>query len=464
MNDLKEKCGVFGVFAKDKEVSRLTFYGLFALQHRGQEATGICVSNGGRIFEKKATGLVSSAYTEEDIKALEGHISIGHNRYSTSRSDTPDMEQIQPYVCKFGRFAVAHNGNLPSTAALEKFLLEKNIPIEGCNDSKLMHLAIEYYMDEGNTIQEAVQHAYPLFTGAFSLLVMTHDTLIGVRDQYGMRPLSIGMIDGGYAFSSETCALQTIGANVYWEVGAGEMISCTKEGLTSIQIMPPKQKLDIFEFVYFSRPDSYILGQSVYQARWSSGWELAKECPVEADIVVPVPETSIPSAIGYSKYSKIPLELALIKNRYIHRTFIQPTTAQREMGVSMKLNILPSVIKGQRVVLIDDSIVRGNTSRQLIKMLFAAGAKEVHFMIASPPVKYPDFYGIDTPNQKELIAANKSVEEIREYLGATSLHYLSLPGLLHAMHVPPEYLSTSCFSGEYPIDIGEHRNEIDFTV
>lgn len=464
MRELREKCGVFGVFGDTLDVSRLTFYGLFALQHRGQEATGMCVSNGKEMFCKKAVSLVSSAYTEEDMNHMQGHIAIGHNRYSTSHAISSFEKQVQPYIDEKKRFALAHNGNLPDTTLLEEFLKEKNIDIEGANDSKLMHLAIGWHLDQGETIIDAVRHAYPLFIGAFSLVIMTHDTLIGVRDQYGMRPLSLGMLEGGYAFSSETCALQTVGAKVHWEVGAGEMIACTKEGLTSITVMPPKQKLDIFEFVYFARPDSYLLGQSVYQARWSSGYELAREFPIDADIVVPVPETSIPSAIGYAKYSGIPLELALMKNRYIHRTFIQPNQQLREFGVSLKLNVLPSVVKGKRVILIDDSIVRATTSKQLIAMLFNAGAKEVHFLVASPPVKFPDFYGIDTPKQSDLIASVKSIEEIQTMLGATSLHYLSLKGLMHAIRVPEGYLSTSCFTGEYPIDIGKHRKDVNFDV
>lgn len=464
MHELNEKCGVFGVFGPGMDVSRLTFYGLFALQHRGQEATGMCVTNGTHLLSKKGIGLVSSVYTESDIDSLLGHIAIGHNRYSTSNAESSPIDQVQPYVCRHEKLSIAHNGNLPSTKALEDFLKERGIDVTGYNDSKLMHLAIECYMNDGNTVEEAVIKSYPLFTGAFSLLVMTHDTLIGVRDQFGMRPLSVGMVDKGYAFASETCALKTIGASLHWEVGAGEMIVCTKDGLKNAQIVPPKNKLDIFEFVYFSRPDSYILGQSVYKARWSSGYELAKEFPIEADIVVPIPETAIPSAIGYSNYSKIPFELALIKNRYINRTFIEPNQHIRKLGVALKLNIIPTVVRGKRVIIIDDSIVRSTTSEQLVKMLFQAGAKEVHFLVSSPPVKYPDFYGIDTPKQEDLIASQKSVEEIREKLGATSLHYLSLDGLVRAIGVSKEYLSTSCFTGEYPIDIGDNMKNINFNV
>jgi amidophosphoribosyltransferase len=464
MAELKEKCAVFGAIGKDLDVSHLSFYGLFALQHRGQEATGICASNGSEITSKKGLGLVSQVFTEEVMKELKGNIAIGHNRYSTAHAEGPLENHIQPYVCKHNRLALAHNGNLPCTKALEDFLKEKEIITHGHNDSKLMHLAIEYYLDEGLSLRDAVKEAYPLFTGAFSLLVMTHDTLIGVRDAYGMRPLCVGIINGGYAFASETCALSTIGAEVCWEVGPGEMVECTFNSIDRITIVPPKNKFDIFEFVYFARPDSQLMGKSVYQARWSSGYELAREFPIEADIVVPVPETSIPSAIGYAKYAKIPLEMALTKNRYIHRTFIEPNQEIRDRGVALKLTVISSVVKGKRVIVIDDSIVRSTTSRQIVEMFFKAGATEVHFLVAAPPVKYPDFYGIDTPTQDQLIASSRSVPEIQEVIGATTLGFLSLEGLIKAIDVPAEHLSTACFTGEYPIDIGEHKSEINFDV
>lgn len=460
---LKEKCAVFGVFGEGLDVSRLSFYGLFALQHRGQEASGICVSDGKEMYCKKGAGLVSQVFSEDDITSLKGRMAIGHNRYSTSHS-IDNVDCTQPYVCKHNRLVLAHNGNLPSTKALEEFLSSKGIETSSHNDSKLMHLAIEYYLGEGMNLEEAVIEAYPLFTGAFSLLVMTHNRMIAVRDQYGMRPLSVGIVDGGYVFASETCALDTIGTKVNWEIMPGEMIVCSKDGLKNIQVVEPKSKIDIFEFVYFARPDSRIAGRSVYQARFTSGWELAKEFPIQADVVVPVPESSVPSAIGYAKKSGIPLEMALVKNRYIHRTFIQPGQELRERGVELKLNVLTSVVKDKKVVLIDDSIVRGTTSKQIVSMLFRAGAKEVHFLVASPPVKYPDFYGIDTPQQKDLIASGKSVKEIEEYVGATSLNYLPLDNLVRAIGLPKERLCTSCFTGEYPIDIMDNKEGINFNI
>ena len=462
---LREKCGVFGAIGSNLDVSRLTFYGLFALQHRGQEATGICVANQSGIDCHKGAGLVSQVFTEEAITGLQGDVAIGHNRYSTSRSSAPETDQIQPYVSESKTLAIAHNGNLPSTKALEDFLTEKGIATKGHNDSKLMHLAIQHYMDEGKTAADAVAAAYPLFTGAFALLVMTPDTLIGACDPRAMRPLSVGMLDGGYVFASESCALNTIGTEVHWEVGPGEMVVATKDSIErTVLVEKPERRSDIFEFVYFARPDSRMMGRSVYQARWSSGYELARENNIEADVVVPVPETSVPSAIGYAKFAGIPLEMALTKNRYIHRTFIEPSQNIRELGVALKLNVLSSVVKDKRVVLIDDSIVRSTTSKQIVSMLFTAGAKEVHFMVASPPVKYPDFYGIDTPTQDQLIASHKSVKEIEAEIGATSLNFLSLEGLIKAIGVSADKLSTSCFTGEYPIDIAHNKDNIKFNV
>lgn len=468
MKELKEKCGIFGIFDRsgDLDVARLSFYGLFALQHRGQEGSGICTSDGERLYWHKGLGLVSQIYKEEDMEKLSGTIGIGHNRYSTSRGGNNDglLKHVQPFISDDETFALAHNGNLPSVTALKEFLEDKGIETATHNDSKLMHLAIGYYLDRGDSLPEAVEKAYPLFTGAFSLLIMTKDTLVAVRDQYGMRPFSVGQIKDSYVFASETCSFETIGTDVYWEVGPGEMMTVTKEGLTSKQLAPATPKFDIFEFVYFARPDSTILGQSVYQVRWDFGRQLAKEFPIEADMVIPVPETAIPSAIGYSKYAGVPLEMALIKNRYINRTFIEPDQHTREQGVKLKLTALREVVKGKRVILIDDSIVRGTTSQQIVKMVFEAGATEVHFLSSSPPVRFPDFYGIDTPKQKDLIAAQKSVKEIEQHLGATSLHFLSVEGLVEATHIAPANLSLSAFTGEYPIDLKERISEVDFDV
>jgi amidophosphoribosyltransferase len=459
MENLGEKCAVFGIYGKNLDVSRLAFYGLFALQHRGQESSGIATADGNHIECYKNMGLVTQVYSEETITNLKGHIAIGHNRYSTSEGS--HIKHAQPILVGDNLIALAHNGNLPSVANLKKFLEEKDIATDDCSDSTLMTKALAYYLEHGLSIKEAAIKAYPLFTGAFALTILTKNSLVAVRDTFGIRPLSLGTINkSGYVVASETCAFHTVGADFLREVNPGEMVIIDKNGLQSVQIEPAKTKVDIFEFVYFARPDSQILGKSVYQVRKNCGIKLFEEFPVTADIIVPVPETAMPVATGYSRASGIPLEMALVKNRYIHRTFIQPEQHSRDLGVKLKLTPLPEVLKGKKVVVMDDSIVRGTTSRQLVKMIFDAGAAEVHMIISSPPVKYPDFYGIDTPVQKKLIAAAKSVEEIRKFLGATSLYFLSLKGLIESTGLSEDLFCTSCFTGNYPIDLGEKKANV----
>lgn len=457
MDNLNEKCGIFGIYAKNLDVSRLTFYGLFALQHRGQESSGIATSDGNRIDCYKNMGLVTHVYNEETIKNLTGHIAIGHNRYSTSQGS--HIKHAQPVIIN-NQLALAHNGNLPSTTALKIFLEGKDISTGDCNDSELMAKALGYYLEHGLSIKDAVIKSYPLFTGAFCLTILTKNSLVAVRDTFGIRPLSLGKIDGGFVIASETCAFHTVGAEFIREVNPGEMIIATASGIESVQIEPSKTKVDIFEFVYFARPDSQILGKSIYEVRRNCGMKLAEECPINADIVVPVPETAYPVAAGYSKASGIPMEMALVKNRYIHRTFIQPEQHSRDLGVRLKLTPLTEVLKGKKIIVMDDSIVRGTTSRQLVKMLFDAGCKEVHMLISSPPVKFPDFYGIDTPKQEKLIASRKTVEEIRQFLGATSLYFLSLKGLIGSTGLSEDLFCLSCFNGVYPIDLGEKKADV----
>lgn len=460
-----EKCGIFAVYGKGLDVSRLSFYGLFALQHRGQESSGIASSDGKQIMCYKNTGLVTHVYSESDIHRLSGHLAIGHNRYSTSK-DT-GLAHAQPVLVSHEGetiLALAHNGNLPSTTALENFLKSKNISVADMNDSELMAHAIGYFLKNGCTLKEAIVTAYPLFTGAFSLTVMTKDTIAAIRDSYGMRPLSMARLNGGFVFASETCAFQTIGAEFLREVQPGELVLVTENSLESVQVQPSNQKLDIFEFVYFARPDSELMGQSVYDVRRRFGIQLAKETNIVADIVVPVPETAIPVALGYSQTTGMPMEMALVKNRYIHRTFIEPDPHSRDLGVKLKLTPLRGVLKGKRVVLIDDSIVRGTTSGQIVRSLLDAGAREVHFLVSSPPIKFPDFYGIDTPKQSNLIASQKNNEEIQDYIGAALLHYLSLNGMLTATGIPQDRFSTHCFTGEYPIDLRERKKEVGVPV
>jgi amidophosphoribosyltransferase len=405
-------------------------------------------------------GLVSQVYAEDDIKKLTGHLSVAHNRYSTFGGTT--IEHAHPILVNNGKIALVHNGNLPSTALLEDFLKKKSIDPSSMNDSRMMAEAIGVLVKEGRSLEDAVEEAYPLFTGAFCTLVMSDDTLIAIRDERGIRPLEMARLNGGYVFSSETCALATVGAEYVRNVKPGEMVVVDNEGLRAKQIVPGDLKLDIFEFVYFARPDSELLQRSVYEVRRNFGTQLAKEYPIEADVVIPVPETAIPAGIGYSQATGIPLEMGLTKNRYIHRTFIAPEQHIREQGVKAKLTPLPHVIRGKRVVVMDDSIVRGTTSRQIVAMLFEAGAKEVHFLVSSPPVKFPDFYGIDTPKQEVLIAATKSVEQIRQFLKATSLRFLSFNGMITATGRPESDFSTSCFTGVYPIDIRERAKEVRY--
>jgi len=460
MEETKEKCGVFGVYGPRLEVARLAFFGLFALQHRGQESSGIATADGTAIYNHKGMGLVSQVFTEDDILKLPGYISLGHNRYSTAGGSK--LEHSQPMRDKKERFALAHNGNLPSTAALWNYLHESQESDKDSSDTRYVVRAIAAAMDAGDSLEEAVKRIYPLMTGAFSILIMGTDRLIAIRDRCGIRPLSMARVGGGIAFSSETCALHTIDAEVVWDVAPGEMVVVDEAGVRREQLAPPDLKFDVFEFVYFSRPDSTLLGKSVYEVRKNFGKQLARERKIEADVVIPVPETAVPVAVGYAQESGIPFELGLTKNRYIGRTFIQPEQHMREQGVKMKLSPITEAIQGKRVVVVDDSIVRGTTSRQIVKMLYETGAKEVHFVVSSPPVRFPDFYGIDTPRQDQLIAALKSEEEICAYLGSTSLQYLTLAGMVNAIGVPEAELNTSCFTGKYPIDIGTNARKIMF--
>lgn len=458
MDELREKCGVFGVYGKGLDAARLTYFGLYALQHRGQESSGISASDGAIIRTHKAMGLVAQVYTEENLEALVGSMAIGHNRYATSGGSF--HEHTQPFIDDEGNFVLAHNGNLPRVDKLIEFLKSKNIPTEGYNDSGLMHAAVLYYLKSGLSLEESIEKAFPLFTGAFSLLLMTRDKIAAVRDHFGIRPLCLGRINGGYIFASETCALDTVGATFERDIEPGEMVVIGKEGFKSHTLAKSAPKLDIFEFVYFSRPDSMLYGKRVHEVRKNLGKALAKEYPIKGDVVIPVPDSSIPAAIGYAQASGIPFDFGLVKNRYIGRTFIMPDQKLRDRGVQMKLNPIEEVVKGKRVILIDDSIVRGTTSKKLVAMIREAGAKEVHLLSASPPVKYPDFYGIATPYQKDLIGAQMTVAEIQKFIGANTVRYLSYKGLIEAVGIPEEKFCTSCFTGKYPIDIGENAKHI----
>lgn len=462
--EIKEKCGIFGVYGKGFEAARLVHPGLWALQHRGQESSGIASSDGKQIFVHKGLGLVAHVFSEEDLQKLKGYLAIGHNRYSTSGSSTKKHAQPVIEKTKDGLIALAHNGNLPTTKKLEKFLREKKIPKNGANDSEMMAKVIAFYKSDGLSLEEAIKKSYPLFTGVFCLLVMDEKKIIAVRDSFGIRPLVLGKLNGGFIVASETCALDIVGAKFLREIKPGEMIVLSNGGLRSYQIEKGSQKLDIFEFVYFARPDSIMMDKSVDQVRQDLGVQLAKEFKVKADIVVPIPDSGIPAALGFSRQSGIPFYPGLIKNRYIHRTFIMPEQHTRNQGVKLKLNPMEHVLKGKNVILIDDSVVRGTTSKQIIEMMKSAGAKKVYFLISSPPYRFPDFYGVDTPRQKDLIAARKSIKEIEKEIGVDGLYYLSYQGLLKAVGIAEDLLCTSCFTGKYPVDIGERAKEVDFNL
>lgn len=463
--ELKEKCGIFGVYGKSFQAARLVHPGLWALQHRGQESSGIASSDGKKIYFHKGIGLVSHVFGEDDLKKLKGYMAIGHNRYSTSGDSWDKHAQPVTREVKKGKYiALAHNGNLPTVSKLQEFLGKENIPTQGCNDSETMAEAIAYFVKKGASLEKAIQSAYPLFTGVFSLLVMDEKKVVAIRDGSGVRPLCIGKLNGGFVFASETCALDIIGAKFLRYVKPGEMVTATDSGLKSIQVEKGEEKLDVFEFVYFARPDSILMGRSVDEVRQNFGIQLAKEHKVKADLVIPVPDSAVPAALGYSRESGIPFYQGLIKNRYIHRTFISPEEHTRGRTVQQKLNPLPYLLKGKKVIVIDDSIVRGTTCRKIVKMIRDAGAKEVHFLVSSPPVRFPDFYGINTPDQKQLVASFKDLEGIRKEIGADSLHYLSYKGLVKAIGVPEKNLCMSCFTGNYPVDIAENMERINYDV
>jgi amidophosphoribosyltransferase len=462
MSTIREKCGIFGVY-NGSDAARLTFFGLYALQHRGQEGSGIAAANGKKILVHKGKGLVAHVYEEEDLQKLDGcHIAVGHNRYGTSGGVS--IEHIQP-VSRHPEMVLAHNGNLPSINKLQDFLSDKVAIIDELNDSELMYEAIYYFYRQSGSLSGAVFNAFPYFKGAFSLLVMSRDELVAVRDEYGIRPLSLGeYADNHYVVSSETCAINTVQAKQVRDVKPGEMVVINKDGLRSVQIAESKQKLDVFEFVYFARPESYLLGKRVNEVRREFGKRLAQMKKIDADVVIPVPDSAIPSAEGYSEASGIPFRNALIKNRYIGRTFITPGEHLRGSMADMKYNTVSEVIEGKNVILVDDSIVRMNTAPKLVKRLRDAGAKKVHIMVSSSPIHFPDFYGIDLAKQKEIVAAYHSVEDICEMTGADSLTYLAFDEMIDAVGVPLDMLYTGCFTGDYPIDLGERWSEVDLEV
>jgi len=453
----REECGVFGVFAPGEEVARIAYFGLFALQHRGQESAGIAVSAGKWIRIHKEMGLVTQVFDEQTLKDMRGDIAIGHTRYSTTGSSV--KRNAQPIYCSsvVGDVAVAHNGNLINTEEIRDELIAENVPFESTNDSEVIaQLVARNYT---GSIEDAIRATMRKIVGAYSLVVMTPTQLVGVRDPHGIRPLCLGQIDEGqYVLSSETCALNVVGARFVREVEPGEMVIIDRDGLREVEgVEMARHATCLFEFIYFARPDSHMYDHSLHQARRRMGHELAMEHPCPgASIVVPIPDSAIPAALGFAEASRIPYSEGVVKNRYIQRTFINPSQQMRERGVLMKYSPLREILAGRRVVMVDDSIVRGTTTGKLVRMFFEAGAIEVHVRISAPPVRYPCFYGIDMATQEELIAANHSVEEIREMIGATSLGYLSLEGVVRAVGVGKDKLCRACFDGKYPIRIPHH--------
>jgi amidophosphoribosyltransferase len=453
----EEACGVFGIYAPGQDVARLTYFGLYALQHRGQESAGIATFDGRELYEHRDMGLVSHVFSPETLAALPGQIAIGHTRYSTTGSSHRGNAQPVIVETRLGKLALAHNGNLVNTAELREYLLARGCELNTTIDSEMIAIAIGEEVNAGLGWVEATIAACKLCKGAFSLSIATPDGIMGIRDPNGIRPLVLGMMPdhvSHYVVASETCALDIIGADYVRDVNPGELVWITAEGVEAHEWTPKVQpKLCVFEMIYFARPDSWVNEESLYSYRMRLGKQLALESFHAADIVIGVPDSGIPAAIGFSEASGIPYAEGLIKNRYVGRTFIQPTQEMREAGIRMKLNPLKDVLKGKRVIIIDDSIVRGTTSRKLVKALRDAGAAEVHMRISSPPVTHPCFYGIDTDTQDQLIAATKSIAEIAEQIGVDTLAYLSWEGMLAATNQNPNNFCSACFTGDYPVEI-----------
>jgi amidophosphoribosyltransferase len=466
----QDACGVFGVWAPGEEVAKLTFYGLYALQHRGQESAGIATSDGERILIYKDMGLVSQVFTETDLASLVGNLAIGHCRYSTTGSSTWVNAQPTLRPTKYGTLALAHNGNLTNTGSLAEIVQKLETTLAknergATTDTEIM-TALIGLQDEKN-VEASALAVLPKLEGAFSLVFMDEHTLYAARDRHGVRPLVIGKLDRGWVVASESAALDIVGAAFVREVEPGEFLAINEDGIRSQMWATPEPKGCIFEYVYLARPDTTIAGQGIHAVRGRIGQRLAIEAPVEADLVIPVPESGTPAAIGYAKQSGIPYGLGLVKNSYVGRTFIQPSQTIRQLGIRLKLNPLREIIEGKRIIVVDDSIVRGNTQRALVRMLREAGALEIHVRISSPPVKWPCFYGIDFATRAELIASGLEVEEIRRSIGADSLAYVSEAGLIEATKVAEDKLCTACFSGKYPIaiptDMSEGKMRLEIT-
>ena len=446
----KHYCGVFGIYGHPN-AAELTYYGLYALQHRGQESAGIVACDGRQFRAYRGMGLVSQIFDGEKLHALVGDMAIGHTRYSTSGSSSLSNAQPLTVNCSKGQIAIAHNGNLTNAAELRDALESKGLPFQTTSDSEiiLMLLAQPTVGGKENNLVQTVRR----IEGAYSLVIMTEQELIGVRDPHGFRPLSIGRVDDCWVLASETCAFDLIHAQFVRDVEPGEIVIIDKNGLRSTQAFPEHERraFCMFEYVYFARPDSTIAGRNVYQVRVEMGRQLAREHPIPADIVVPVPDSGNCAALGYSEESNIPFEMAFVRNHYVGRSFLQPTQLIRDFDVRVKLNLIAELVKGKRVIIVDDSIVRGTTCKARVNNLKEAGAKAVHVLVSCPPHRNPCVYGIDFPDRSKLMAANYSLDEIRKYLNADSLAYLSLEGMVKATGHPADTFCMACYDGNYPV-------------
>ena len=454
----QDECGVFGVWAPGEEVSKLTFYGLYALQHRGQESAGIATSDGSHIRVYKDIGLVSQVFDESTLTALDGHIAVGHCRYSTTGAS--QWANAQPTLgdTPHGTVALGHNGNLTNSAELFERIVERHgqtnfgeLAQGNTTDTALVTALLKD--QPGDSLEEQALQLLPTLLGAFCLVFMTENTLYAARDPQGVRPLVLGRLNRGWVVASEQSALATVGASVIREIEPGELIAIDADGVRSHRFAEAAPARCVFEYVYLARPDAHINGQSVYESRVEMGRQLAREDTHDADIVIPVPESGTPAAVGYAEASGLPFAQGFIKNSYVGRTFIEPSQTLRQLGIRLKLNVLDHVVREKRVVVVDDSIVRGNTQRAIVRMLREAGAREVHVKISSPPVQWPCFYGIDFASRAELIANGATMDEITQAVGADSLAYISQDGMIAATGQPRSTLCTACFSGEYPIEL-----------
>lgn len=461
----KEECGVFGIFAPGFEAARLTFFGLFALQHRGQESAGISSSDGKNLYTRKDMGLVAQVFTEEDLSYLVGPLAIGHNRYSTTGSSKLFNAQPISCLCEIGQISVAHNGNLVNAGELRAELQAEGQHFDGTNDSEVIAKLFAQALAKLSPV-EATRLVMSRIRGAYSCVVLLPNQVLGFRDPNGVRPLVAGSVASGYMLASETCAFAPVDGKVEREVEPGQIVVLDETGMHFHDgVEPARPSMCMFEFIYFARPDSRMYGTNLYLARERMGEALAREHPVEADIIVPVPDSGIPAALGYARESGIPFREGMMKSRYIHRTFIQPDQRMREMGVRMKLSPIREHIEGKRIVLVDDSIVRATTTNKIVRLMRESGASEVHVRITAPPIKHPCFYGIDMAHETELAAAKWSIEEIRQHLGADSLGYLSINAAVEAVGRPKNQFCLACFNGDYPIriDAGTSKEAFDLT-